>query len=212
MITLTANQFHKNRTWLIPLEQDLPVSIQHPEWVDIFDQNGYRLTKLESYYAGANSHAFVRHGHEICLRQDWFTEEKVLTGPHLNHAFLFERKGYSGEALQQLESFAEQNNLVHKLINYRGKWGIDFSMDYVDSMGNSMEIIHFEYDTYYHEEVEEIKEIVEERMLALDWNDAAAEVLKRKDEWIGLEFFDQSKWKTDFFGLPAERFKCNAWE
>ena len=22
----------------------------------------------------------------------------------------------------------------------------------------------------------------------------------------------QSKWKTDYFGLPAERFKMNAWE
>lgn len=212
MIQLTDNQFHHNRTWLVPLEYDVPVPIKHPEWVDIFDQNGYRLTKLESYYAGANNHAFVKHGHEVCLRQDWFIDDKTTTGPHLNHAFLFERKGYSGAALEQLKEFAQQNNLVNKLVNYRGKWGIDFSIDYVDSTGNSMEIIHFEYDSYHIGEIEEIKEIVEERMLSTDWNDAAVEVLKRKDDWLNLEFFDQSKWKTDFFGLPAERFKMNAWE
>lgn len=212
MITLTENQFFTNRTWSKPIEYDLSVSIQHPDWIDIFDQNGYRLTKLESHYAGANNHPTVKHGHEVCLRQDWFTDKKVLTGAHLNHAFLFERKGYEGEALEQLREFAKENNLVHKLINYRGKWGVDFSMDYVDSQGNSMEIIHFEYDSYSIDEIEEIKEIVEEKMLSTDWESAAKLVLERKDEWINLEFFDQSKWKTDFFGLPAERFKCNAWE
>ena len=31
-------------------------------------------------------------------------------------------------------------------------------------------------------------------------------------EWINLEFFQQSKYKTDFFGLPTERFKLVAWE
>lgn len=212
MITLTSNQFSTSRTWSKPIEHELTAPIEHPDWIDIFDQNGYRLTKLESHYAGANNHPTVKHGHEVCIRQDWFVDKKVLTGPHLNHAFLFERKGYEGEALEQLKEFAKKNNLIHKLINYRGKWGVDFSMDYVDSQGNSMEIIHFEYDSYYINEIEEIKEIVEGKMLSTDWELATKLVLERKDEWINLEFFDQSKWKTDFFGLPAERFKCNAWE
>lgn len=212
MITLTANQFHSNKTWHVPLEDDLPAPIQHPEWIDIFDQNGYRLTKLESYYAGANNHAFVRHGHEICLRQDWFTGEKILTGPHLNHAFLFERKGYSGEALEQLKDFAKQNNLVNKLVNYKGKWGVDFSIDYVDSKGSSMELLHFEYDSYSLSEIKEIKDVVEEKVVAIDWDWAAQIIMEKKHEWIELDFFEQSKWKTDYFGLPAERFKMNAWE
>ena len=140
------------------------------------------------------------------------TSSDISTGPHINHAFLFERKGYSGEALEQLKRFAELNNQVYKLINYRGKWGVDFSMDYVDSLGNSMELIHFEYDSYNLDEIEEIKGKVEEKVSLVDWTQAAKLILERKEEWINLEFFQQSKWKTDFFGLPAERFKMNAWE
>jgi len=212
MITLTNNQFHSNKNWSKPLRRNLLIPIQHPGWIDIFDQNGYRLTKLESHYAGANNHPVVNHRHEVCLRQDWFIGEKLLTGPHLNHAFLFERKGYSGEALEQLKRYADKNNLVNKLINYKGKWGIDLSVDYVDSKGNSMEILHFEYDSYDYNEIQEIKGKVEDKVSKVDWNWAAALILERKKEWIDLEFFDQSKWKTDFFGLPVERLKMEAWE
>jgi hypothetical protein len=212
MITLVDSQFYSNRTWSTPLEHDLPITIYHPAWVEMFDQNGYRLTKLESHYAGANNHPTVNHRHEVCLRQDWFTDDKLLTGAHLNHAYLFERKSYEGAALEQLKQYAKKNNLVHKLINYRGKWGVDFSMDYVDSRGNSMEILHFEYDSYSIKEIQEIKEIVEENVIRVDWKQAAQFILKKKHEWINLEFFEQSKWKTDFFNLPQERFKQNAWE
>ena len=116
------------------------------------------------------------------------------------------------ELLKQLKEFAKDNNLVYKLINYRGKWGVDFSMDYVDQKGNAMELIHFEYDSYNLNEVQDIKKQVEEKMSIVDWDWAAKIILEKKHEWIDLEFFEQSKWKTDFFGLPAERFKVNAWE
>jgi hypothetical protein len=212
MIKATGNEFYANRTWSKAIEYELSVPIKHPEWIEIFDQNGYRLTKLESHYAGANSHPVVRHGHEVCLRQDWFEDSKPLTGPHLNHAFLFERKGYTGEALEQLKEFAKENHLVHKLVNYKGKWGVDFSMDYVDSQGNSMEILHFEYDSYNFNEIQDVKGIVEETIVRADWDLVAQIFMEKKHEWIDLEFFEQSKWKTDFFNLPAERFKCNAWE
>ena len=103
MITLTESQFHTNKTWSKPINWDnLPSNSS--ELVELFDQNGYRLTKLESHYAGANNHLTVNHRHEVSLRQDWFVDDKPLTGPHLNHAYLFERKGYEGEALEQLKS------------------------------------------------------------------------------------------------------------
>ena len=211
MITLTDNQFHTNRTWTKPLNWDnLPSNSS--ELVELFDQNGYRLTKLESHYAGANNHLTVNHRHEVSLRQDWFVDNKPLTGPHLNHAYLFERKGYEAEALEQLKEFAKQSNIIHKLVNYKGKWGIDFSMDYVDTFGNSMELLHFEYDSYFISEIQEVKGIAEEIIAKVDWEAAARYFILRKYEWIDLEFFAQSKYKTDYFGLPAERFKINAWE
>ena len=211
MIKLTDNKFYENRTWSKPVNWDsLPSNSS--ELVEIFDQNGYRLTKLESHYAGANNHPVVKHGHEVCLRQNWFTEEEANTGAHLNHAFLFERKGYEGEALEQLKAFAKENNLIHKLVNYKGKWGVDFSIDYVDTFGNSMELLHFEYDSYNYQEIQSIKGIVEETTSKVDWEAAARYLMIHKNKWIDLEFFEQSKWKTDFFNLPAERFKMNAWE
>lgn len=211
MIKLTENKFYENRTWNKPIKWDNHLS-NSSELVEIFDQNGYRLTKLEAHYAEANNHPVVQHGHEVCLRQNWFTEEAVSTGAHLNHAFLFERKGYEGEALEQLKTLAKENNLIHKLVNYKGKWGVDFSMDYVDTFGNSMELLHFEYDSYSYQEIQDVKGIVEETISKVDWEAATKYFMIRKYEWIDLEFFDQSKYKTDYFGLPAERFKMNAWE
>ena len=75
-----------------------------------------------------------------------------------------------------------------------------------------MELLHFEYDSYNFSEIQNIKGIVEETISKTDWEVAARYLLLRKYEWINLEFFEQSKYKTDYFGLPAERFKMNAWE
>lgn len=212
MIQITKNQFWKNKTWERPISARQESDFKSPHWVEYFDQNGYRLTLLEQEYSQTNNQLFVLHRDEKSLRKEWITCDKSTTGPHLNHAFLFERKGYSGEALDQLKKFAETNNQIYKLINYKGKWGIDFSMDYVDGFGNSMELLHFEYDGYELDEIQEVKVKVEETLVQVDWIQAAKLILKRKEEWINLEFFQQSDWKTSFFGLPSERFKINAWE
>lgn len=212
MIKVTENQFYTNRTWSKPLVWKYESAILFPQWVEYFDQNGYRLTHLEQEYSHANDQPFVLHVDEKSLRKTWMTTDQVTTGPNLNHAFLFERKGYSDEALDQLKYYAKSNNLLYKLINYKGKWGVDLSMDYVNVDGNSMEILHFEYDSYNLQEISVIKQEVEQIVANMDWDFAAKKILARKAEWINLEFFEQSKWKTDFFGLPAERFKTNAWE
>lgn len=214
MIVTTNENFYRNQVWYKPLSWGKPGMYDNPQWVDLFDQNGYRLTLLEQEYAYVNDQPYVLHGDEKSLRKIWMkhVDRYPTAGPHINHSFLFERKGYSGLALEQLKLFAKTNNLINKLVNYRGKWGVDFSMDYVDENGNSMEILHFEYDSYNYNEIQEIKSRVEEKVIAVDWNLAAKQILNRKAEWIDLEFFEQSKWKTDFFGLPQERFKVNAWE
>jgi hypothetical protein len=45
-----------------------------------------------------------------------------------------------------------------------------------------------------------------------DWEAAAKELLRRKQEWHDLDFFTQSDYKCAFFGLPSERFKMVAWQ
>jgi hypothetical protein len=212
MITLkvTDSAFDINRTWDKPL-LEVDSHTFSVDSVDLFDQNGYRLTRLEQLYAAANYHPVFLHGYEMVIRKPWIQHEPVTSGPHLNHAYLFERKGYSGEALQQLKFYAKDNNLLNKLIQYRGKWGVDFSLDYVDQEGNVMELLHFEYDSYNLNEVELAKEWVENCIHKTDWDYAVEELLKKKQEWINLGFFEQSKYKTDFFKLPEERFKMLAW-
>ena len=53
---------------------------------------------------------------------------------------------------------------------------------------------------------------IESFALSDDWVDAAASLLRRKNEWSHLSFFEMSKWKTDFFGLSPEKFKDICWE
>ena len=37
-------------------------------------------------------------------------------------------------------------------------------------------------------------------------------MLERKEEWHSLGFFEQSEWKTRFFGIEKERFKMVLWK
>lgn len=181
--------------------------------LDLFDQNGYDLTELEKIYALANQSSITHHrGPKFSLRQDWFHQEYQLEGPILNHAFVFERKGYTGPALDQLKTLAEKDPVFYKLVNYRPKWGVDFSMDYCGRDGSSFEILHYEYDGFSHEEIESVRKTLEKRFLEIDWVEAGQDILRQKDQWHPLEFFEQSEWKCRYFGIPKERFKMVAWK
>ena len=94
----------------------------------------------------------------------------------------------------------------------RPKWGLDFSMDYVDCKGNAFEVLHWEWDSFNYEEIVSVKAKIEPILLSIDWNTAAREILACKEEWHNLDFFAQSAWKCEYFGIPNERFKMVAWQ
>jgi hypothetical protein len=208
-LDLTNHQFNPTGHWdqplattRIPLARDLA----------LFDQNGYDLTDLEQHYAEANqtqAHAHREHHH--ALKAPWFTQPDRVEGAVLNHSLLFERKGYTGEALQQLEHWAKVNPLIYKIIRIRPKWGLDFSMDYADRDGNVFEVLHWEYDGFEYDEVQSRKQQLEAKFAAIDWDDAAASILKQKNHWHHLDFFAQSDWKCNYFGIVKERFKMVIW-
>lgn len=220
MIELTESRFWENSTWGKPIPTYRPGTFRSSQWVDLFDQDGYRLSFLEQEYSQANSQLYTSHADEKSLRKIWMKQPETTTGAHINHALLFERKGYSGEALEQLKKLATENNLIYKLINYRGKWGVDFNLDYVNAEGTVFELYHYEYDSFSFDEISEIKESIEKLALNTDWNNAAKELLKRKDEWWDLDVFQQSDWKSDFFGVksdarsqrPVDKYKLITWE
>ncbi|PXX15509.1 hypothetical protein C8R27_11048 [Nitrosomonas ureae] len=209
-IDLSDHQFTPNGYWNRPLESSKPPTARE---LALFDQNGYDLTDLEQRYAEVNCVLAKAHReHRRALKSPWFTQPERVEGAVLNHSLLFERKGYSGEALEQLEQWAQANPLVYKIIRMRPKWGLDFSMDYVDRAGNVFEVLHWEYDGFDFEEVETRKQQLEPKLAAIDWDDAAASILKLKDQWHHLDFFAQSDWKCNYFGIVKERFKMVIWE
>ncbi len=211
MISLTDNQLDPNGYWDKPVEKI--VYIPTAEDLALFDQNGYDLTDLEKHYAYSNWCKPKKHReHRVALKQPWFTQEYTVEGPHLNHSYLFERKSYTGAALEELQYWARDLPLIHKLIAMRPKWGLDFSMDYVDSKGNAFELLHWEWDCFNYEEICAVKEKIEPILLSIDWHQAAEDLIKYKDNWHSLSFFDQSDWKCNYFGIPKEQFKMVIWE
>ncbi len=212
MVTLTNNQLDTNGYWSNPVEKIL--YIPTAEDLTLFDQNGYDLTQLEKHFAYSNfAKPKLHRDHIHALKYDWFIQKQPPNeGAILNHSLLFERKAYNGAALEQLQYWAKSLPLMHKLIAMRPKWGLDFSMDYVDRKGNAFEVLHWEYDGFNHEEICAVKESIEPILAAIDWNEAAAYLLKYKHEWCHLDFFAQSDWKCNYFGISKERFKMVIWE
>ena len=207
---LTKNKFNEDGYWRLPIDEtDL---LLKQESVYLFDQNGYQLTPTEIAYANADNYPVIHRRHEWMLCKQWMVSKEINCGPHINHCQLLERKSFADEARQQMLFYATRNPLLWKLIRMRPKWGIDMSIDYVDRRGNVFEIFHYEWDNFDYASVEEKKEEVEKFALSVDWDSAAASLLKRKDEWADLSFFEMSKWKTDFFGLSPEKFKDISWE
>ena len=210
-LTLTNNELDPNGYWTQRIQKMLFIPV--PSDLALFDQNGYDLTDLEKHYADSNNTLTNTHRiHRTAIKKPWFTQLEKTHGAHLNHSLLFERKGYAGPALQQLETWAKTLPLIHKILSMRPKWGLDFSMDYVDTAGNAFEVLHWEWDSFDHAEIQLVKNEIQPILLDIDWDDAAKSLLAQKEQWHHLDFFSQSDWKCSYFGVPKERFKMVAWE
>ena len=179
--------------------------------VDLFDQNGYHLTKAEQAFLVRNGYEPVERRHEDCMRYDWILWDKKDKA-HINHSDIFERKGFSDQALEQLHAVAESSNpILYKLIKMKPKWGIDISIDYV-SPDAVFEVFHYEWDAFEYDAVMEKKQEIEQFVIHKDWDDIAQVLWNRRNEWYYLDFFEQTQWRTDFFGLSPEKFKNVIWK
>jgi hypothetical protein len=210
LILLSANVFDPDNVWTIPLAtHKAPIYYTN----DLFDQNGYDLSPIEQTYAKKhNTRAESHRETVVALRNPWFIQSYKEEGAVLNHALLFQRKGFGGAALEQLKMWAKEQPAYYKLINIRSKWGLDFSMDYYDREGNTFEVLHWEYDCFDYNEAVDKKQEVQGILSNIDWDDAAKEILKRKDEWFNLDFFKQSDYKCNYFGIGSERWKMVVWK
>jgi len=210
-LKVTDNTLNSNGYWSNSIAKLLYIPTM--EDLSLFDQNGYDLTALEQHFAYGNYTKPKRHReHRFALKNDWIVQQHKIEGAVLNHSLLFERKAYTGQALEDLHHWARDLPIVNKLVALRPKWGLDFSMDYVDRQGNAFEVLHWEFDGFVYNEIMEVKAVVEKILVNIDWDDAGKSILASKDQWHHLEFFEQSDWKCNYFGIPKERFKMVIWQ
>lgn len=204
-------EFDDNGFWSNPTPR---LACPGPDSLALFDQNGYDLCPLEIEYAHANDgwQSQHRNSNHIALRKQWFRQPAHVLGPVLNHALIFERKGYADRARDQLVNWAKFNPLIHKMIRYRPKWGFDFSIDYVGEDGEVFEALHYEFDSFDLNEVKQQRQWLEPIFLNTDWQHFAASLIKHKDEWHSLGFTEQSAWKCKHLGITPERYLLVAWE
>ena len=205
---LTENTLNRDAYFVDATEQT--TTLKDRNCVDLFDQNGYHLTKAEQAFLSYNGYNPVERRHEDCLRYDWLVWDK-REGAHINHSDLFERKGFNDHAKEQLLAIAPVNPMLHKLVKMKPKWGIDISIDYV-SEDAVFEVFHYEWDSFDYDTLLEKKLEIEQFVLNLDWDDVAKTLWKKKDQWYNLDFFAQTQWRTDYFGLSPEKFKNVIWE
>ena len=91
------------------------------------------------------------------------------------------------------------------------KWGIDISIDYV-SPDAVFEVFHYEWDSFDFCKILDKKLEIEEFVLNQDWDAVAKKLWKNRKDWYDLDFFEQTQWRTDYFGLSPEKFKNVIWE
>jgi hypothetical protein len=204
---LTESKLNPNPSWNNKTD-DVEILIS-PYSVDLFDQNGYQLTVAEQSLALYNGYNTINRRHEKVIRHPWFISNK-RNGVHINHSDLFERKSYSGEALEQLKFYANKNPMLYKIINLNSKWGIDLSLDYV-SEDKCFEVFHYEWDSLEYNEVYDKKLEIENFVVNQDWEYISEVFWTKRSEWIHLDFFGQSEWRTNYLGLSPEKFKNVVW-
>ena len=158
--------FNPNPYWSLKL-QDVDI-LNDKHCTNLFDQNGYHLTTIEQHYADINGYPKKVRRHETVIRQPWIVWDK-FEGAHINHSDLFERKSYSGAALEQLKTYAKRNPMLHKIIKMKSKWGIDISIDYV-SEDAVFEVFHYEWDSFEYDDIQEKKLEIENFVLRQDWH------------------------------------------
>lgn len=167
-----------------------------------FDKDGYEVpTVLErAFYAAQGIPLDETIQYHIAPVMQWYYDQQDSeVGLVLDHCMLLTRYEFSGAARHQLELAVEDRPILNKLLGIRCKWGIDFSLDWVDANG-CMEVIHIEQDFYDYEVACAAQDKLEFIIENTDWEQGARDLLSKRSEWEHLSSDDHSDYKAQFFG------------
>lgn len=178
-----------------------------PENVRFYDKDGFELTPLEIEHYKENSVPLTSYLYNLACHKPWIEQVNDTSGIILDHSMILERYSFGGDAKWQLEYLSDLIPQLHKLIQTKHKWGIDFSVDYIKD-GEVTDVFHLEVDSYNYDHIVELHGKATERILSIDWESGAKAIRNRKDEWQHLEGHAQSDWKAQFFGFPASEEIC----
>lgn len=183
----------------LSIKDKIPEDLLLHEHLNYFDRDGYELTVLER---SIHNHFQIPLGH--CLNHVSVCERWVhqlhKCSVALDHSLISHRYSYEGEARKQIDSLCKIRPELRKLLAIKPKWGIDFSVDYIDT-NNCFELVHIECDSYKYEEIHLMITKLMALITSTDFTQLAMSLIDEKDKWEKLNSDDQSDYKAKKFGF-----------
>lgn len=166
-----------------------------------YDKDGFELTKLELEYYKINGYGnyLANCLNHTCWQEPWFE----LKDPNfiLDHSLVLHRCSFAGKAKEQLKKFSKKISRLSYLLQSPSKWGLDFSLDYIDNDGMLTEVIHIELDFKNYHDFLKQKEELENFVFTTDWKHVYKFLDRHRNEWECLVGFDQNDWKARQLGF-----------
>jgi len=191
-------QFNETPYLTKPIPQQLVDTLSLKD----FDKDGYEVpAPLErAYYEAEGIELNNEIQYHVAPVIPWYLDaDDAEVGLVLDHCMILQRFAFAGQAKEQLERAVYTRPIIQKLLSIKPKWGVDFSLDYVDH-GIVMEVIHIEQDFSSLEEALDAKERLEHIIETTNWYKGVHELLHKRAEWENLSSDDHSDYKAQFFG------------
>lgn len=164
-----------------------------------YDKDGFELNQAEQKFYSSMlypvDHVILNHH---CWQEPWFSLESTQTRLVLDHCMFLCRANYGEDAIEQLERLKPKIPLADLLLRTKQKWGYDFALDAVSDDGTVFEVLHIEYDNYDYDTFKTHLIMFEHLIKHTDWEDAAVQIWKQRDQWTNLQGMKQNHWKANF--------------
>ena len=188
----------------ISIKDEIPSDLLLYEHLDYFDRDGYELTVLER---SIHNHFGITLGHclnhvSVCERWVHQTNKCSIV---LDHSLISHRFSYEGKARKQIEELCKKRPELRKLLAIKPKWGLDFSVDYIDE-NNCFELVHIEYDSYEYDEIHTAASKLSSLIMNTDYKQLSLILINNKNKWSNLDSNNQSNYKSGIFGFGNKAF------